>query len=132
MPAPTTGILDAFNRADALLAAPDYAGPHDGNAAKDTWTVLSNQAGGNRVGAATEYTSATYGPDCEGYATIAVKQGTGSYFGIFLRLQSPGSAAVDGYSLYYTTKAGTDSFEIYRMDNNAETCLLYTSPSPRD
>jgi hypothetical protein len=124
---PTTGILDNFNRAnEGPPPSASWTGAISGNAATNAWVVTSNVAAGNRAGGSTcWWNPGTFGPDSEGFATVTTKQANGGYFGIFLRLQSPGSGAWDGYGLYYTTVAGgsNDRMEIYRADNGVETLL---------
>jgi hypothetical protein len=124
---PTTGILDNFNRAnEGPPPSASYTGAISGNALTNAWVVTSNVAAGNRTGASTCWWNvSTFGPDMEGYFTVTTKVGSGAYCGVFLRLQSPGGAGWDGYTLYYNTDAGgaNDDMEIYRADNGVETLL---------
>lgn len=67
---------------------------------------------------------ATYGPDTEIYVTLVSEMmGTNGTLILFGRMQSPGSAAADGYELQVTRSAGTDSWTILRITNGAEFSL---------
>lgn len=118
MPFPTTGILDAFNRADE--------NPITG------WTALFNnfRVASNAMKSTTAgsdfayYSAATYGPDCEAYMTVATKVPTGGAMAIIARLVDTGSiATVDGYMVNVAVAAGTDTITIVRLDNGVGTTL---------
>ena len=50
--------------------------------------------------------------------------GNGNAVRLYVRLQSPGSSAVDGYMLLYNQLSGTDQVVLYRMTNGAITQLV--------
>ncbi len=120
---PTTPILDTFVRAN------------EGPPPSANWTnqvenvaggmiVVSNQLAGNSDAGSAWWSAASFGPNSECYLTFPV---TGSSVRLYLRLQTPGSAAVDGYMLFQN--AGT-VVQLYRLDNNSLTLLTQvTVPS---
>lgn len=107
MPFPNTGILDNFNRANGDLGASwtaDILG-----ASWPTPDIASNQckADAGNSWSAGYYNVATYGPDCEVYATIPVIPAGGSVR-LMARITSPGSGGtVDGYEI---ETYGADSY----------------------
>ena len=124
---PTTGILDDFDRADgtASFTGAGWTQQIEG-ANSGTLTISSNRVGvsanGTGESSSAWHNAATY-TDCEVYCTVATKPGSGNPTELYARLQSPGSSAVDGYVLYQWTDAGTDYFEVARIDNGAATVL---------
>jgi len=64
-----------------------------------------------------------YGPDSEAWATVTTLPGNGNVVRLKLRLQTPGSNAVDGYMLMYVQASGTDTVALYRLTNGAFTVL---------
>lgn len=103
---PTTDILFDFTTNDAA--------PMTG------WTDIANgvsAAGGIGVGSVTtdinvSKTTASYGPDAEGYFTIVTKPSNGNGLGVAVRID--GSNA--GYFVTVQTASGTDSVLIFRID----------------
>ena len=55
----------------------------------------------------------------ESYATISTMPGDGNAVRLYVRLQTPGSGAVDGYMLLLSQAAGPDSVVIYRVTNGS-------------
>ena len=72
---------------------------------------------------ATAWWKTQLGPDSEAYATISTLPGNGNAVRLYVRLQTPGSAAVDGYMLLFTQASGTDQLTLYRVTNGALTQL---------
>jgi hypothetical protein len=123
---PTTPILDTFTGANGT-------NPPNANWTNDVFAggggrgiqIQSNQAAGNALlGNSAYWNTQTFPASQEAYWTIGTKPGNGIYIGLFLRLQSPGTAGADGYSFYHREfTAATDALEMYRADNAVETLL---------
>lgn len=119
---PTTGLIDNFNRADQ-------------NPLADGWTnrvrtgavdlrILSNQVAANAGSHASAYRTTAVGPDSEAYVIIATKAANDGHVGVWARLQTPGTTGTaDGYVFAGFTRAGTDEWQLFRMDNDALTQL---------
>jgi len=128
MPFPTTAVIDNFNRADgqASFTGGGWTNQIEG-ANSGTLTIVSNQLAvfSNGAGEASSawYNTSTYGADCEVYCTVPVKAGAGNPTELYARVQSPGSAAIDGYRVRLWDDAGTDFFDVSRTDNGANTVL---------
>jgi hypothetical protein len=121
---PTTSLLDNFNRANGVIGAPNWAQPvYDAETSRIE--ITSNQIFGDAAGATSRshayWSPATFGPDSEAYLTIPTVDTQVRTIGLFLRLQTPGSAAADGYDLEYLLSSGT--WQINRIDNGAFTAL---------
>jgi hypothetical protein len=122
---PTTPILDTFTGADTTSPpnanwSNDLFGVGGGAALK----ITSNQAAGVLASGNPAWWNAQQFPASqEVYWTCGTKPGSALYVGLFLRLQSPGTAGTDGYSFYFADAAGTDTLEAYRVDNAVETLL---------
>jgi hypothetical protein len=100
MPFPTTGVLDDFNRASlggnwSTLA--DAGQPLQ----IVTSTALACGSGATYTGG--YWNVATYGPDCEAYATYTGTALAGEYLGLWIRAQGPGSTNVDGYKVTFSS-----------------------------
>jgi hypothetical protein len=85
--------------------------------------VVKNQP--SATGFGSQYTSASYGPDTLAWhKQVAVTATVGQeIFGYYLRLQTPGSGAVDGYAVYANLNAGADDWHLARMIDNSLTDL---------
>ena len=119
---PTTSVLDQFNRADgALGAAWSGAIPQSGDPQP---TILSNvvQFGSNHR--SVWWNAGTFGPDSEVFGVVSTKPtNAAGWLSLYARIQSPGSAAWDGYRLEFGPLSGTDELTVDRMINNASTTL---------
>lgn len=124
---PTTGVLDAFNRADSTTTIGGNWSIFGRSGTYDMG-ISSNQAYNpdaqwNRL----YYNAAQYGPDCEAYLTLATLHPQNATFSLFIRLKdaTPDTATFDGYRLmvYRYDNAGTDTmqFRLARIDNSAVT-----------
>ena len=117
-PLPT---LDSFNRANEnpLSDAGRWGNGIIGSAERSL-RVVSNRLASTRTTTTTAWrNNAQYGPDSEAWATITTLPGNGNSIRLYVRLQQPGSSAVDGYMLFFTQSSGTDQVAIYRITNGA-------------
>lgn len=124
MAAPSTSILDTFNRANGALGAnwssPTYAGD-------DSPTVISNacgQSGSDYADA--NWNGATY-TESEVYATLTVVPATGNQVYLMARIQSPNTSGMDAYTLLLTKASGTDTLDVMRTINGADTSIATRS-----
>lgn len=123
---PTTGLLDAFTGADTT-SPPSANWTNDiyGAGGGRALAIATNQAKG--VATASDnsawWNASTFGADSECYVTIAAKPATDDDINCFVRIQSPGSAATDGYRGRFITRSGTDEIKMYRIDNAVSTQL---------
>lgn len=115
--APTTGVLDNFNRANGFLtASADWSQLGGADVAR----ITSNQV--DNVGALASYVgdwwdTATFGPDSETTMVINVD---GDYFGIHGRLQNPASGTLmDGYKSSWSGS----TLSVERIDDSSSTTL---------
>jgi len=113
--------LDSFNRANEN---PLSFGGRWGNgilgSGERGLKVDSNLLAGGKTATTTAWWKPTQlGPDSEAFATIATLPGNGNSFRLYVRLQAPGSSAVDGYMLLFTQSSGTDQVALYRVTNGA-------------
>lgn len=70
------------------------------------------------------YIPSQYGPNVEVYVKVVTKPNAVSGdVTLDARIQTPGSAAIDCYAFQYKVSAGTDTFELLRIDNNSSTSL---------
>lgn len=125
---PTTGLLDAFNRANENpLTGALGSGPIIPAAPR--LQIVTNQV--TSVGATgSAYTGTSYGPDAEAFCTVAVKPTNTNAINLALRLVTPNTASWKGYWLSVKAQAGTDTWEIYRVDNGTFTLLGSTVTGP--
>ena len=123
-PAEPLSILDTFNRSNEN---PLSFGGRWGNgiigSSERSLKVVSSQCASALSTTATAWWQTQLGPDEETYATIAALPGNGNAMRLYVRLQTPGSAATDGYMLLYSQLSGTDQIVLYRMTNGALTQL---------
>lgn len=121
---PTTSVLDSFGQAneDPLSSSGKWSGPTESGHAQ--LQVTSNTATGHSSGSSSSWWNVTtFGPDTEAYITISTKGNTGATDYLWINLQTPGTAGIDGYFIAYNYLAGTDTQEIYRIDNDGFTRL---------
>jgi hypothetical protein len=117
---PTTAIKDDFNRANGALGASwTKLFATDIPFTISSYTALIAADGGYESG--NYYNVATYGPDCEAYATVSAAQtNASSSLGIEARLANAGGNTRDGYHLDWS-KDGT--LQIYVIDDGAYTAI---------
>lgn len=124
MPDPSTPVLSTFTTTENPLATgftcPWFSG--DGNL--QAASGVATDTGGSFANG--YYDLATFGPDCEVYATLTAYSGTvgrGFYLGV--KLTDVGLAGVDGYYLYQngTFAAAVTDTQLRRIDNGVETVL---------
>ena len=70
---------------------------------------------------------AQFGPDAEVWGTITTLPGAGNEFRLYVRIQQPGSLAVDAYMLRTNQLSGTDEMYLERVDNSTFVRLLTVS-----
>jgi hypothetical protein len=127
---PTTGILDNFNRANEG-PPPSANWTHPYYPTDDGLKVSSNACIANIDGSSDSYWDvATFGPDCEAYITVSTLPATNQYIYIAARVANPGAAGLDGYELNVQVVAGTDLWQINRLDNASYTLLGSTVTGP--
>jgi hypothetical protein len=114
---PTTGIVDDFTRADSLGLGANWSNNVFGYGGTALNLVSGVAAPTSASYGEMWWNAATFGPDSEVYATIPVLPHVGGDMGLSMCVQSPGSAAADGYRLIYKRVSGTDTVEIRRVDN---------------
>jgi hypothetical protein len=86
--------------------------------------VVSNRLGCNKSTTGTAWrNNASFGPDTESWARITTLPGNGNAVRLYVRLQTPGSAAVDGYMLRFVQASGTDQIFLERFTDGALTTL---------
>lgn len=128
---PTTGLIDNFDRADATTLGANWTTFITVFTGARSHDIVTNECKAVDVGAQQDYYNvATYGPDCEAYITVRAVASANEGFGLFLRLVNIGSGATDGYLLKAIKQTGTDTWEIYRIDNAATTLLGATVTGP--
>lgn len=122
-------LLDDFNRANEtpLSGGGNWAKLNSADGTDlnlNTNAVTSSAATtGSRY-----WTPTTYGPDTEVYCTVGVKPPDTEQIGLLLRVQQPGGSNTwDGYQLLCIAAAGTDTFQLSRVTNNAATVLNTTA-----
>jgi hypothetical protein len=121
---------------DSAVLRDDFTGTNGSNIDSAKWTpdaygagdssptIQSNSATSPGSGyASAYYDDASFGADCEVYITIATRPGSANDVGVLLRMQSPGTSGMDGYSAQHAVNAGTDQWRIVRIDNGVETQL---------
>ena len=125
LPVQPLPVLDAFNRANENpLSFAGLWGNGILGSGERSLKVVSNQLASDRSTTATAWWKGTqYGPDCESWATIATLPGNGNAVRLYVRLQTPGSSAVDGYMLLFNQLSGTDQVVLVRITNGALTAL---------
>lgn len=113
---PTTGVLDAFIRANETPIGAPWAGPlYSG----ETQLNLTSEALACDTTGANSYYNLPFGADCECWADVNVKPGAGDHINLFARIANPNTASLDGYRVSLLPQAGTDIFRIQRVDNAA-------------
>lgn len=128
---PTTGLLDSFAGADETPIATNWSGPIFSGIGE--LRRLSNALAPNAtVFGGSYYDIASFGPDSEVYATIAVLDGGGVFTGfLYCRAQSVGTTSLDGYIAYFYDSTGAGELRMAREDNGSDTDLAtYTPPDP--
>jgi hypothetical protein len=115
-PLPT---LDGFNRPDENPLS-DAGRWSNGilNSGETGLVVSGNALACTRTTTCTGWrTNAQYGPDAETWARFATMPGNGNGLRLYVRMQQPGSSAVDGYVLRAVQQSGTDQVLLDRLDN---------------
>jgi hypothetical protein len=86
--------------------------------------VSANQVACSLTTTCTAWWNASqFGPDVTASVSLPTLPGVGNAARVYARLQSPGSAGVDGYEVRLQQQSGTDQVYIDRLDNAAITTL---------
>lgn len=116
---PVNGVIDDFNRADEnpLVTTGIWSNEIDLDGDVPC-RIISNALVQQAAGNGSCYTDATYGPNAEAYSSIPDDVGNnGNYTALYVRIANGGGNIPDGYYLQWTNLTGTDTFEIYRVDD---------------
>ena len=133
MPAPQTPVLDDANRADNASAGANW-----GAGTYPSFGTFGIGIAGNQFAAVSNpyceswWSAASFDANQEAYITYAASVGNGGDWGLNLRLQTPGTAGVDGYRANVFPLAGTDTIKMYRADNNVLTELTPTPAATQE
>ena len=112
---PMTPLLDSFVRPnEGTLSG---AGLWDGAISNDNILALTANQVQSTAGIGSRRYSSQRGPDCEAWATLAVKPANGTSVTVALRALQTGTSNWDGYECCLTAAAGTDSYTLRRIDN---------------
>jgi fibronectin type 3 domain-containing protein len=124
-PAEPLVALDTFNRANEnpLSDSGNWSTNLNGGL-ENGLHVNANQLACSATSTCTGWRKTQYGPDAEAWARVATLPGTGNAIRLYVRVQSPGTSAYDGYMLLVSQQAGTDQATIYRITNSGLTALL--------
>lgn len=116
---PTTSVLDTFTGADETPITTNWTAPAGSG---DTGANLtSNQLGGGSGFHSAYYDLATYGPDFEGFATMATLPGTSEDMEVRCCTLNAG-VWDDGYGCRITGGA-TFTMTLRRIDNGSSTAI---------
>lgn len=122
---PTTVVLDDFNRAD-VGPPPSASWSTTGafSAVGTQHSVISNRLGKTVTGFHSVYWLTSFAANQEVRVIVPVlPAGNEQVVFLLARLQTPGTAGVDGYGLNVSKAAGADTWDFYRIDNGAQTVL---------
>ncbi|MCA9974243.1 MAG: hypothetical protein KC413_00780, partial [Anaerolineales bacterium] len=115
----SSSVLDNFNRANEGPPMTGWA-----NFLTAGLVVSSNacapSGAGNRAG---YYNTVLSAADCEVYATIASDPASNRNMSLYARLVNIGSGTTEGYGIQFNKVAGTDTLQIFRLDNDTKTVL---------
>lgn len=116
---PTTGVLDAFTRANNNGLGADYAKGFNFGTAANRLGISSNQAApvANPFGEDVHIVAA-FGPDCEAFMTVVTPPATGGDFGLSCRHSGSGATA-QGYRVTVFKLAGTDEVKVNKITNGS-------------
>lgn len=117
MAGPITPIIYNFNGVDAN-PDPNFT------ALLNAIQRVSNQGAGTNAATNIAYlTGVTHGANCEEYITIGTKPGTGNSVALIARAITTSLLALSGYEWVFTDAAGTDTMQMFRLDNAVGTQL---------
>lgn len=122
MPFPTTSLLDALTYANGSLSGKGaWLGEVDGagTGLRIVSNHIENQAGG---GFQSNYYSTSYAADQEVYATLLALPATNERIIFYVRVQGPGTATFDGYSVTFRNGVSPGAF-IERVDDGVFTAI---------
>lgn len=119
---PFTTVLDTFSGGDQNPITTNWTTPMrtgDENIRISGGKIISEFAGGD---SSAWYDLATFGPNCEVFATFVDDPVTGDVYNLYLRLQGVGSTLTAGYSLAIVPGA-TDQWVVFNSVTNVEVGL---------
>lgn len=120
---PVNGVLDAFGSSSTPPTGwTNSISTANGGLATDGSGVVKPATAGDGTSNGW-WNAGTFGPDCESYCTVSTKPADGSPTFVYARIASPGTASPNGYLLRVTAAAGTDTWEICRIDSGTITVL---------
>ena len=124
---PTTSVIETFTGADTTTPPNSNWTNFWGSSAGANLgiRITSNRAAANNTSfyCTAYWDTETFGPNCEAFCTITTVPINGDIIGLWIRGQSPGLSTDDGYLVGADKSAGTDTFDVYRIDNNTYTLL---------
>lgn len=123
---PTTGVLDSFTRADEGPPPSANWTNNPTNTANGGLKVVSNTCAGETAGDNQfneGYWNSAFSADQEAYFTITTIPAVNRSAALLLRIASPATASADCYYAQLVKAAGTDTVQIWRIDNAAFTQL---------
>ena len=122
---PTTGLIDDFLRSNSPTLGLSWV---EGDCepdepAGDYFAIASNTASNDSgISSSARWNGATYGPDCEVYATMSsVPVLDGDRFMLYARIVQPGNDTFDGYALCLRLTGAQLEFRLIRWDNGVRT-----------
>lgn len=124
-PVEPLSILDDFNRPDEnpLSDSGRWSNGVTGSG-ESGLHVLSNQLACTKTTTCTGWRNdAQHGPGTEAATRITTLPGNGNAVRLYVRLQTPGSSAADGYMLLFSQASGTDQLVFHRLTNGALTAF---------
>lgn len=120
---PNTLLLDDFNRANQTPLAGNWGMPVVSG--QSSPNLASNVVVGVGTKSSAYWNSQTFGSgNVEVFLTVDTVPAAGSYVGLWAMIQTPNTAELDGYVLQAVKATGTDTWELVRVDNGAETNIL--------
>ncbi len=115
---PVNGVKDNFNRANEGPPMTGWANITSGLVVSSN--VCAPSSTGSRSG---YYNTILTTADCEVYATIGTAPANNRNMTLFARLHDISGSSVDGYGLRLNKVSGTDTLQIFRIDNGTITNL---------
>jgi len=122
-------VLDSFDRANegTLSGGGKWSNGVNGSNETGMRLVSNAMSCSKATSCASWWNVAPFGPDMEVWGRIAALPGAGDQFRLYVRIQQPGSLAVDAYMLRTIQLAGTDEVYLERVDNSTFVRLLTVS-----
>ena len=123
---PVSSVIETFTGADNTQP-PNSSWTNDWDGGGGGFKITTNRAVGVGGYNTAWYSAVSYAAGCEAYITVAVLPASNSHaVGVLQRgkdLAGGVGGVADGYIVFYRRQAGTDTVEVFRIDNNAYTLL---------